>query len=140
MFVAPIHMLQMYDRVLVSRSEVTLLVLTLLAVGLLLIYGILEAVRSRLLVRTGIKFDEMMSKRVFGIVFDAALASPKHASSQGLRDADQIREFIGGGAIIAPCDAPWVPIFIGVCFVLHPVLGFVALCGAIVIFLFSSCN
>ena len=89
------------------------------------------------MVRTGIKFDELMSKRVFGIVFDAALTSPKHASSQGLRDADQIREFIGGGAIIALCDAPWVPIFIGVCFVLHPVLGFVALSGAIVIFLLA---
>ena len=59
MFVAPLHMLQIYDRVLVSRSEVTLIVLTVLALGLLVIYGLLEAVRSRLLIKPGLKFDEI---------------------------------------------------------------------------------
>ena len=64
MFVAPLHMLQMYDRVLVSRSEVTLLVLTFLAVCLLVIYGLLEGVRTRILNRIGLEFDELMSGRV----------------------------------------------------------------------------
>ena len=61
MFVAPIHMLQMYDRVLISRSEITLIVLTGLAVGLLMIYGLLEAVRSRIMTRIGLEFDELMA-------------------------------------------------------------------------------
>ena len=76
MFVAPIHMLQLYDRVLVSRSVVTLLVLTGLAVGLLVIYGLLEAVRSRILVRTGVKFDEIISDTVFKSVFSNAVINP----------------------------------------------------------------
>ena len=70
MFVAPIHMLQIYDRVLISRSEITLVVLTGLAVGLLVIYGLLEGVRSRILVRVGLQFDELMSNKVFNMVFD----------------------------------------------------------------------
>ena len=120
MFVAPIHMLQIYDRVLISRSEITLIVLTGLAVGLLVIYGLLEGVRSRILVRVGLQFDELMSNKVFNMVFDTALKDPSLGSEQGLRDIDVIRNFISGGAIIALCDAPWVPIFIAACFFLHP--------------------
>ena len=140
MFVAPIHMLQIYDRVLVSRSEVTLVLLTGLAVGLLIIYGLLEGVRSRILVRLSLKFDELMSQPMFDIVFDSALKDPNRNSVQSLRDVDTIREFISGGAIIAFCDAPWVPIFIAACFFLHPILGVVALCGAILIFILAILN
>ena len=71
MFVAPLHMLQIYDRVLVSRSEVTLVVLTILAVGLLVIYGILEGIRSRITLRIGLKFDDLMSGRMLDRVFVA---------------------------------------------------------------------
>ena len=140
MFVAPLHMLQMYDRVLVSRSEVTLLVLTLLAIGLLMIYGVLEGVRSRILVRMGLKFDELTSSQIFDIIFDVALSRPKHGNAQALKDVDGIRDFLSGGPIICLCDCPWVPIFIAACFVLHPVLGFVALAGAIVVFILAALN
>ncbi len=140
MFVAPIHMLQIYDRVLISRSEMTLLVLTGLAVSLLMIYGLLEGVRSRILVRMGLQFDELMGNRVFNMAFDAALKDPNIGSQQALRDVDVIRNFISGGAIIALCDTPWVPIFIAACFFLHPVLGIVALCGAILIFVLGVLN
>ena len=140
MFVAPLHMLQIYDRVLVSRSEVTLLVLTALAIGLLFIYGLLEGIRSRLLVRVGLQFDELMSGKTFDVVFDAAVHNPRLATPQALRDVDVVREFISGGAIIALCDAPWVPIFIGVCFILHPTLGFVALIGAVLVFVLAAIN
>ena len=132
MFVAPMHMLQIYDRVLVSRSEVTLIVLTTLAVGLLVIYGLLEGVRSRILVRVGLQFDELISGPMFNIVFNTALSRPNLASSHTLRDVDTVRDFISGGAIIALCDAPWVPIFISACFILHPILGFIALVGVLV--------
>ena len=141
MFVAPLHMLQMYDRVLVSRSEVTLIVLTLLAVGLLMIYGILEGVRSRILSKVGLEFDELISSRILNMVFEIAVSRPSVRSPQQLiRDADFIRDFIGGPAIIALCDAPWVPVFIAACFVLHPLLGFIALVGAILVFLLAASN
>jgi PrtD family type I secretion system ABC transporter len=140
MFVAPLHMLQIYDRVLVSRSEVTLVVLTGLAIGLLVIYGVLEGVRSRILVRTGLKFDEILNDRLFRTVFRGSVRNPGMASAQALRDMDTIREFISGGAIIALCDAPWVPIFIAVIFILHPVLGFVSLAGAVIIFALALAN
>jgi PrtD family type I secretion system ABC transporter len=140
MFVAPIHMLQIYDRVLVSRSTVTLLVLTGLAVGLLVIYGLLEAVRSRILVRTGIKFDEIISNTVFKAVFSTAVSGQAGGSITPLRDVETVRSFISGGPIIAFCDAPWVPIFITVIFLMHPVLGLVALIGAILIFSLAVLN
>ena len=111
MFVAPIHMLQVYDRVLISRSETTLIVLTGLAIGLLMIYGLLESVRSRILYRMGLEFDELMSKRLLNLVFDMAIKRPSIAAPQQLIvDADRIRDFIGGPAIVALCDAPWVPV------------------------------
>ena len=140
MFVAPLHMLQIYDRVLVSRSEVTLIVLTALALGLLVIYGLLEGVRSRILVRAGLQFDEIVNKKIFDVVFRTAIVKPKMASHQALRDVDAIRDFIGGAAIIALCDAPWVPIFIAACFLLHPMLGLVSLIGAVLVFALAAIN
>ncbi len=141
MFVAPLHMLQIYDRVLVSRSEVTLVVLTILAIGLLVIYGVLEGVRTRIMTRIGLQFDELMSGRILNMVFDIAVRKPSVGSPQQLiRDVDSIRDFIGGPAVIALCDAPWVPVFIGACFILHPLLGFIALCGAVIVFALAASN
>ena len=141
MFVAPLQMLQIYDRVLVSRSEVTLLVISSLAVGLLVIYGVLEAVRHRILHKLGLQFDELMSNRVLDVVFKIAVLKPSIASPQQLiSDVDSIREFIGGAAIVALCDAPWVPVFIAVCFMFHPLLGLVAILGAVIIFILAASN
>ncbi len=140
MFVAPLHMLQIYDRVLISRSEVTLVVLTGLAIGMLAIYGLLEGVRSRILVRAGLEFDELVTSKLFNMVFESAILRPKLSGPQSLRDIDTVRDFIGGGAIVALCDAPWVPIFIVACFILHPILGFVALSGAVLVFSLAALN
>ncbi len=141
MFVAPLHMLQIYDRVLVSRSEVTLLVLTLLAVGLLVVYGILEGVRTRILSRIGLQFDELISGKMLSKVFEISIRRPSVGSPQQLlRDVDLIRDFIGGTAVVALCDAPWVPIFIAVCFLLHPYLGFISLAGALIVFVLAASN
>jgi len=140
MFVAPLHMLQIYDRVLVSRSEVTLLVLTALAVGLLIIYGLLEGVRARILVRLGLEFDELVSSPMFNTIFENAIRRPNLSSPQALKDVDTIRDFMSAGAIVSFCDAPWVPIFICGCFILHPLLGYVALGGAVLVFTLAACN
>ncbi len=140
MFVAPLHMLQMYDRVLVSRSEVTLVMLTALALGLLIIYGLLEGIRSKLLVRLGLKFDEIMHSELFDSVFTSTLRNPSSGAMNGLQDMHIIRQFLTGGAIVALCDAPWVPIFIAVGFIFHPILGFISLFGAIIIFVLALLN
>ena len=75
------------------------------------------------------------------MVFDIAVRKPSVGSPQQLiRDVDSIRDFIGGPAVIALCDAPWVPVFIGACFILHPLLGFIALCGAVIVFALAASN
>jgi PrtD family type I secretion system ABC transporter len=139
-FVGPLYMLQIYDRVLTSRSEVTLMVLTGLAVGLLVVYAFLEIVRSRILVRTGVLFDELLSNNVLNTAFRGYVRQPGQAYSQAPRDVDSMREFITGAGLIAFCDAPWVPVFIAVCFMMHFWLGMVALIGAIVIFILAVSN
>ena len=140
MLVAPLYMLQVYDRVLMSKSYVTLIALTVIALGCLVVYGILEFVRSRILIRTGLKLDEYLNERVFRVIFKASIGSSADTSAQALRDKDTIREFLSGGAVIAFCDAPWVPLFILAGFLLHPWLGMVSLAGAIVIFTLALFN
>lgn len=140
MFVGPLYMLQIYDRVLSSRSEVTLIVITALAIGLLIAYGFLEGVRSRILVRAGVNIDNMMASEVFKVAFRGHVLRPGQAYTQSLRDVDNMREFISGAGIIAFCDAPWVPVFIAACFFLHPLLGVVALIGALLIFALALTN
>ena len=140
MFVAPIYMMQVYDRVLASRNETTLVLLTVIAVAMLLIYGCLEHVRSRLLARGGNRFDRRISKPVFDAVVKLQPMQSNSTSTQAIRDKDVVRDFIGGNAIMAFCDAPWVPVFVAVCFVMHTYLGLVALSGAIVIFSLALIN
>lgn len=140
MFVSPLYMLQVYDRVLTSRSNVTLLMITLVAMGLLVVYALLEMSRTQLLVRTGIKFDSLLSGNLFRTIFRGHLRNPGGAYSQALRDMDTLREFLTGSGIIVFCDAPWVPVYIAVCFIFHPYLGLLALVGAILIFALALSN
>lgn len=140
MFVGPLYMLQIYDRVLSSRSEVTLIMISVLAIGLLLAYGVLEGVRSRILVRAGVVMDAMMANKMFKVAFRGHVLRPGPSYTQSLRDVDSMREFVSGSGINAFCDAPWVPIFIGACFLLHPWLGIIALIGALVIFALAITN
>ena len=139
-FVGPLYMLQVYDRVLTSRNGLTLLVITGLAVALLGVYAALEIVRSRLLVRTGVLFDEALSEPVLQTAFRGYIRKPGAAYSQAPRDIDAMREFVTGAGILAFCDAPWVPVFIAVCFMMHFWIGIVALLGAVVIFALALSN
>lgn len=140
MFVAPIYMMQVYDRVLASRNETTLILLTVIAVAMLLTYGCLEYVRSRLVARGGNRFDRQLSKPVFDAVVKLQSLQSNSASAQAIRDKDVVRDFIGSQAIMAFCDAPWVPIFVAVCFIMHLYLGLVALVGALIIFSLALIN
>lgn len=139
-FVGPLYMLQVYDRVLTSRSHVTLLVITGLAIALLVVYAALEVVRSRILVRMGVQFDEILSTPVMQTAFRGYVRRPGAAYSQAPRDVDAMREFVTGAGILAFCDAPWVPVFIAVCFLMHFWIGVVALVGAVVIFALALAN
>ncbi|MCC7266834.1 MAG: type I secretion system permease/ATPase [Caulobacteraceae bacterium] len=137
--VSPMYMLQVYDRVLTSRNVTTLIVITLVAVFLLGIYAALEALRTQVLVRGGIRFDEKLKGPIFEGVLDFTLK--KHPSgAQAFRDADSIREFVTGAGLIAFCDAPWVPIFVAVAFLLHPYFGILAIAAGILIFLMALAN
>ena len=140
MFVAPIYMMQVYDRVLASRNETTLVLLTVIAVAMLVTYGCLEFARSRLLARGGNRFDREISKPVFDTVVKVQSMQSTSVSNQAIRDKDVVRDFIGGNAIMAFCDAPWVPVFVAVCFIMHTYLGLVALSGAIIIFSLALLN
>ncbi len=123
MLVSSIYMLQVYDRVLASRSGHTLFYLSLLAAGCMAVLALLEIVRSRLLVRMGARFDAQLSAKVFS----ATLLGGR--SGQMLRDLDNLRGFLTGPHALSLLDAPWSPIFIALVYVLHPWLGHVALLG-----------
>jgi PrtD family type I secretion system ABC transporter len=140
MFVSPLYMLQLYDRVLHSRSEMTLIMLTLIAVGLLITYAVLEWVRSRVLVRAGLRFDDMIAEGLFTRVITQTMRNPKSRSEFALSDIDRLREFLTGQGLIAICDLPWIPVFLAVCFYFHPIIGWVALTGALIIFALAIAN
>ncbi|WP_284180327.1 type I secretion system permease/ATPase [Rhabdaerophilum sp. SD176] len=139
-FVSPLYMLQIYDRVLASRNETTLVVLTIIAAFLLFIYAILETLRSRILVRAGILFDERIATPIFDAIHRANLRNPGGGHHQGLRDIDSVREFLTGAGLIALCDLPWVPIFVFACFLLHPWFGYIAIVGAVGILALTLIN
>ena len=130
--VSPLYMLQVYDRVLSSRNVATLVVLTLICVFLFVVYGLLEALRTQVLVRGGLKFDGVARDPIFKSVLDSTL-SRKGGGGQAFRDMDQVREFMTGG-LIAFCDAPWTPVFIIVSWILHPFFGVLAIISCIIIF------
>jgi ATP-binding cassette, subfamily C, bacterial len=129
LFAAPLYMLQVYDRVLLSRNEATLFGITALAAFALAVYAALETLRSRLLVRGGLIFDRAVAGPAFAIVHRATLLRPGAGHEAALRDVDVLREVLTGGALLALCDLPWASLFLIACFILHPWFGWMALIG-----------
>lgn len=138
LLVSSIYMLQVFDRVLSSGSLDTLLWLTVAAVLATAIYGVLELARRRLLSRTGAWLDTELAAPVIRRGVEARLAGAR--SEAGLADVQEIRSFLSGDAVLAFLDAPWMPVFIAVIWLLHPVLGWLALAGAIVLFVVAVAN
>jgi ATP-binding cassette, subfamily C, bacterial len=134
----PLYMLQVYDRVISSGSVTTLLMLTLVLVVAYLALAGLDVVRARVLSRAGIRLDGLLAERVVA----ATLSHPQAETtrSQPLRDFDTFRQFITGTGIHALFDLPWAPIYLLVIFMLHPVLGLVALAGVIILALLALIN
>ena len=133
MLTVPLYMLQIYDRVLTSRSHETLIMLSVLALGLLLTVGVLEFARSRVLVRVGGRIDGALNTKLFENLFSRRSNGGQNGA-QALRDLETVRHFLTGSALIALIDAPWTPFFIAIIFLLHPYLGLVALGGSIILF------
>ncbi|KQT88714.1 type I secretion system permease/ATPase [Methylobacterium sp. Leaf466] len=127
-------MLEVYDRVIPSRSVPTLVGLVVLALVLYAFQGVLEMLRSRILARVGAALDEALSARVFDIVVRAPLKGA--APGDGLlplRDLDQLRAFLSGTGPSALFDLPWMPIYVGICFLFHPLIGVAAVAGAAIL-------
>lgn len=134
MLTAPLYMLQVYDRVLISRSGPTLVFLTLLAVSALGVLAVLHVIRSRVMVRLSNGFSLLVSQPLFR----KTLADGYTANT--LRDLDSIRTFLTGSTMVTLFDAPWAPLFLLFVYMLHPALGHIALIGAIVLFVLAWLN
>ena len=127
-----IFMLEVYDRVLPSRSVSTLVGLAILTGALLSIQGILDLIRSRILVRIGASLDASLGRRVYTSLVRLPLRIANRGDGlQPLRDLDNVRSFLSGLGPTALFDLPWIPVYLGIIFAFHPRLGMVALCGAL---------
>ncbi len=140
MLVPPLYMLQLYDRVLTSRSEGTLYMLTGIVVILFITMALLEIIRSNILVKISNKFDSLLNERVFNTLFDLANKKPGKASSLPMSDLTQIKQYMTGNGLFAFFDAPWIPIYIAVLFMFHPYFGYFAIFAAIVLVIFTILN
>jgi len=132
MLAPTIYMLQIFDRVLASQSELTLLAVSLITLLLFAALALSEWLRSRLLVRASLRFDRQLSTRVFNGSFQAYLGQSASIAPRPFADLNQIRQFLTGLGVFALFDAPWTPIYIAVIFFLHSWLGVLALGFALV--------
>jgi ATP-binding cassette, subfamily C, bacterial PrsD len=134
MLAGSLFMLEVYDRVLPSRSVPTLVALLILTAGLYAAQGFIDAIRSRILVRIGHSLDEAMSMRVYDAVVRLPLIiGGKAEGSQPIRDLDSVRGFLSGAGPSAFFDLPWLPVYLAICFLFHPYIGLTALAGAVIL-------
>jgi PrtD family type I secretion system ABC transporter len=134
MLTTALYMLQVYDRVLGSRSLETLMALTLIALLALLTLAALEAMRTKLMIVVSNWISGRLSGPLLAANITTAAARPAERAARPLRDLDQLRNFLTGSAVFPILDTPWAPIFMGAIFLLHPWLGWVALGGAMALF------
>ena len=131
MLSVPLYMMQIYDRVLTTRSVDTLLALSLMVAGALAVLGLLEALRRRVAVRAAAWLDRRLSAAVLQGSVRESLRGGGSVSAQGLRDLAAVRDYVGGPAVLPLFDAPWAPLFLACVFLVHPLLGWIGLGGAI---------
>ena len=134
MLTGAMFMLEIYDRVLPSRSMPTLVGLLVLAATLFTALGVLDAIRGRILVRIGGSLDEALSGRVYDTLMRLPLrVGTRGDGTQPLRDLDAVRSYLSGLGPIALFDLPWIPLYLAICFAFHPLIGLTALAGAIIL-------
>jgi ATP-binding cassette, subfamily C, bacterial exporter for protease/lipase len=140
LLVPSLYMLQVYDRVLASRNETTLLMLTLMVLGAYVFMSALEFVRSFVLIRVGAQLDMKLNKRIYTAAFEQNLKKAGGNAGQALQDLTTVRQFLTGNGLFAFFDAPWFPIYLVVIFLFNVNLGIFALCGTIILVILAYVN
>src|SRR6476469_7010966 len=127
-------MLEVYVRVVPSRSVPTLVALALLALALFAFHGFLDIIRTRVLIRVGSWVDQVLSGRVYDMIARLPLKARTGGDGlQPLRDLDQLRTFLSGLGPTALFDLPWIPFYLALCYLFHPLIGLTALLGSLVL-------
>lgn len=141
MLTGPIFMLQVYDRVLGSRSQETLAALFALVLFLFLTMGLLDIARGRVMARLAARFQARLDRRVFtAALARTALVPGDPAAASGLRDLEAIRQLLAAPVLLALFDAPWAPLFLAAVFIFHAWLGWVAVAGGLVLVVVTLLN
>lgn len=134
MLTGPLYMLQVYDRVLGSGSEETLVALSILVVGLFLAMGVLDFVRGRVMAIVGARFQEKLDRRVFSAAMQVSSVAPNDSGAViAQRDLEAIRSFLASPVLLALMDLPWAPFFMAAVFIFHPYLGWLACVGIVLL-------
>ena len=129
-----LYMLEVYDRVLPSRSVPTLIGLAIIAGMLYVFQGTLDLIRSRILARIGGVLDDALNPHVFSIIARLPLVAKAQGDGlQPLRDLDSVRGFLSGLGPSALFDLPWMPLYLVICFAFHPLIGITASIGALLL-------
>ncbi|MDG1532226.1 MAG: type I secretion system permease/ATPase [Paracoccaceae bacterium] len=141
MLTGPLYMMQVYDRVLASRSVETLAALTILVGFLFLMMGLLDYSRGRLMARVGARFQNTLDRRVFSaIMTKATYDNSGKVLPTGLRDLEAIQRLFSSPILLALCDIPWTPVFLMVIFIFHPWLGILATVGGLILIVITFLN
>jgi len=140
MLTGPLYMLQVYDRVLSSRSVATLLALSTIVAFLFLVMGVLDYTRARILARAGANFQSRLDRRVFDAVVRRSAVRPDELAATGLKDLESIQRLLGSNALVALFDLPWTPIFLAGISLFHPWLGVLALSGGAALVVLTVLN
>jgi ATP-binding cassette, subfamily C, bacterial len=141
MLTGPLYMLQVYDRVLGSGSEATLVALSALVIFLFLAMGILENSRSKVMAIVGARFQERLDRRVFTAAMQRSSVAPNDpVAITSQRDLEAIRAFLASPVLLALMDLPWTPLFLAALFIFHPMLGWLAVGGGVVLILVTLLN
>lgn len=127
---SPLYLMQVYNRVLVSESLPTLVLLTVILAAALLLMAILDAARSQMLIRCGIILDQKLAGRLFSALVQKSSKQGHSLGAQPVRDLDDFRAFITGPGVYFAFDLPWIPLYLGLLYLIHPLLGVVATVGA----------
>ena len=141
MLTGPLYMLQVYDRVLGSRSEETLFALSALVVFLYAMMGMLDYARGRILARAGARFQSKLDRRVFSAMLRKASSAPDATDTRsGLRDLEAVQTLLSSPALLALFDMPWTPLFLFAIFIFHPWLGYLAITGGGILIVLALLN
>jgi len=141
MLTGPLYMLQVYDRVLGSRSEATLVALSLLAAFLFLAMGVLDHARARIMARVGARFQDHLDRRVFqASLRRLSLAPGDAAAGAAQRDLESVQRLLASPVLISVFDMPWTPLFAAAIFVFHPWMGWLAIGGGAVLIVVTILN